>query len=104
MLEYLGIVFLLLLIVWIVYRYYGAPESEYMKVLDELEIQGYDHLDTQTLEKEIEATKRSLNTLEASILKVKRRRAKRKLQAQHHFEEARLALLQEALDKRQNIH
>ena len=102
--EYLGIVLVLLLIIWIVYRYYGSPESEYMKVLSELEVKGYDHLDTQSLQKEIEETQRLLHTLKTSIAKVKRRRAKRKLLAEHRFEEARLALLQEALAKRQNSH
>ena len=102
MLEVLGTALLLVAIVWLVYRYDDAPASEYMKVLDEISVEGYAHYDTQAIEKEIEATRESLERLEATIAQTKRPRTKKRLLLRQRLMRLNLSLLEHELEKRHN--
>ena len=59
MLETIGVIFILATIVLIVYRYYGTPESEYLKVLDKLHVKGVSHLQSDNIQEQIHSVKQA---------------------------------------------
>ncbi len=59
MLETVGTIFVLAFIVLIVYRYYGVPESEYLKVLDKLHVKGVFHLQSDTIQEQFQSVKQT---------------------------------------------
>ncbi len=101
MLETIGTAILLAVIVWITYRYYGTPESEYLKVLDTLPVNDFSYLDTAEIEERIEITEQNLKELDAHIERTKKKKSKKRYRLHHQLESIKLSLLTYELHKRE---
>lgn len=66
MLESFGLILLLVGIVWLSYRYYGTPESEYLNVLDQLHVEEPTGLDTEVVKKDIDMSIQKLSESQSS--------------------------------------
>lgn len=96
MLETIGLLLLMAAIVWLSYRYYGNPESEYLHVLDRLPVDDFSHLETESIEQHIDESHQKLKKLDDKLAKSEKEHA-----AHLRLERIRLRLLTYELHKRE---
>ncbi len=94
MLESIGFILLLAAIVWLSYRFYGTPESEYLHVLERLPVDDFSHLETESIEQHIDESHQKLQKLENS---------EHKQEVHRRLERIRLRLLTYELHKRECV-
>ncbi|MEA3373593.1 MAG: hypothetical protein U9Q62_07895 [Campylobacterota bacterium] len=76
-LQVFGTLFVLVLIVFMIYRTYTDPHSEYGRLLDEIP-DSYSHLNDEALYQEAENAKKELHKLESELSRLRSsKRAKR---------------------------
>ena len=101
MLEFIGTTILLASIVFLTYRYYGRPESEYLHVLEGLSVDDYSHLETDELEKQIDAAEQHLKEIDEHKIANKKKKLGKHWHIQHRLTKIKLSLLSYELDKRE---
>jgi len=101
MLETVGTAILLTIIVWIVYRYYGSPESEYLNVLETLKVNDFSHLETDEIKEQIEKTEKNLKKIDINLKSVRKKKVKNHTHFSHRIESIKLSLLTYELTKRE---
>lgn len=99
--QIMALAAVLALIVWMIYRIYDDPYSEYGKLLDEIP-DSYSHLSDKALKEEIAKAKKVLHRLEVELSglsdfkRARRHRIRKKIAA------IKLALLHNEQSNRQN--
>jgi len=101
LLEIIGTTVLLAGIVWMIYRYYGTPESEYLHVLEGLAVDDYSHLETAAIKEQIDTTRQELKKLDEHMRGNKKKKVGKRQHIQHRLETIKLSLLTYELDKRE---
>ena len=101
MFEVIGVALVLAVIVWVIYRYYPAPESEYLNVLNTLPVNDFAHLDIDVIKERIEEAQQILEEIDAYFARTKKSKIKKSYRFEHHLERIKLALLSYELNKRE---